>query len=147
MYVAYLLATYRGLPNVLVWMALLTAIYSFVTNRTTVGRRIYALGGNEKAAALSGIPTRRLVFLTFANMGMLAAVAGTGNRRGFLGACGEGAGTAQPSAFAQNTIGFDDSSASPTSRHANAVASSGRRRYPRFPQNASSGTCPAGRAG
>ena len=76
LYVAYLLATYRGLPNVLIWMALLTAIYTFVTNRTTVGRRIYALGGNEKAAALSGIRTRRLVFLTFANMGMLAALAG-----------------------------------------------------------------------
>ena len=76
LYVAYLLATYRGLPNVLIWMALLTAIYTFVTNRTTVGRRIYALGGNEKAAALSGIRTQRLVFLTFANMGMLAALAG-----------------------------------------------------------------------
>ena len=75
-YVCHLLATYRGLPNVLVWMALLTAIYAFVTNRTTLGRRIYALGGNEKAAALSGIRTRRLVFLTFANMGMLAALAG-----------------------------------------------------------------------
>ena len=76
LYVAYLLATYRGLPNVLIWMALLTALYTFVTNRTTLGRRIYALGGNEKAAQLSGVRTQRLVFLTFANMGMLAALAG-----------------------------------------------------------------------
>ena len=75
-YVAYLLATYRGIPNVLVWMAILTALYGFVTRRTTIGRRLYALGGNEKAAALSGIRTERLVFLTFANMGMLAALAG-----------------------------------------------------------------------
>ncbi|MCA1971449.1 MAG: sugar ABC transporter permease [Caenispirillum sp.] len=72
----YLMATFRGLPNVFVIMALLIAVYSFVANRTTVGRRIYAIGGNEKAAKLSGIRSERLVFLTFANMGMLAALAG-----------------------------------------------------------------------
>ena len=48
----------------------------FVTNRTTVGRRIYALGGNEKAARLSGIKTERLSFYTFVTMGVLAALAG-----------------------------------------------------------------------
>jgi putative multiple sugar transport system permease protein len=72
----YLLATYRGLPNVLVIMFLLIALYAFVTNRTVIGRRIYALGGNEKAARLSGIRTERLTFLTFVNMGVLAALAG-----------------------------------------------------------------------
>ncbi len=75
-YVAYLLATYRGIPNVLITMAVLMAAYTFLTNSTTVGRRIYALGGNVKAAKLSGINTERLTFLTFANMGMLAAFAG-----------------------------------------------------------------------
>jgi putative multiple sugar transport system permease protein len=70
------LGTYRGLPNVLVIMFLLVALYAFVTNRTTIGRRIYALGGNEKAARLSGIKTERLTFLTFVNMGMLAGLAG-----------------------------------------------------------------------
>ncbi len=75
-YMSYLMASFRGLPNVFIIMALLIAIYSFVANRTTVGRRIYAIGGNEKAAKLSGIRTERLVFLTFANMGMLAALAG-----------------------------------------------------------------------
>jgi len=75
-YVAYLLATYRGLPNVLISMGVLMAIYMFITNSTTIGRRIYAVGGNEKAAKLSGINTERLTFLTFANMGMLAALAG-----------------------------------------------------------------------
>ncbi|WP_201861831.1 multiple monosaccharide ABC transporter permease [Microvirga soli] len=72
----YLMATYRGLPNVLVIMAVLIALYAFVTNRTTIGRRIYALGGNEKAAKLSGIKTERLTFLTFVNMGVLAGLAG-----------------------------------------------------------------------
>jgi putative multiple sugar transport system permease protein len=75
-YITYLLSTARGLPNVLITMAVLIAAYTFVTNKTTIGRRIYALGGNEKAAKLSGIKTSRLVFLVFTNMGMLAALAG-----------------------------------------------------------------------
>ncbi|GGN39455.1 MULTISPECIES: multiple monosaccharide ABC transporter permease [Marinomonas] len=75
-YLSYMLSTYRGLPNVLITMAVLIAIYTFITNSTTIGRRIYALGGNVKAAKLSGINTERLTFLTFANMGMLAALAG-----------------------------------------------------------------------
>jgi len=75
-FIAWLLASGRGLPNVLITMAVLIAIYTFVTTKTTIGRRIYALGGNEKAAKLSGIKTDRLVFLVFVNMGMLAALAG-----------------------------------------------------------------------
>lgn len=75
-FLGYQLATYRGLPNVLVVMGVLIALYSFVTTRTTIGRRIYALGGNEKAAKLSGINTERLTFYAFVNMGVLAALAG-----------------------------------------------------------------------
>ena len=70
------LATYKGLPNVLIVMAVLIVFYDFITLRTTIGRRIYALGGNEKAARLSGIKTNRLAFYTFVNMGVLAALAG-----------------------------------------------------------------------
>ena len=73
---SYLLASYKGLPNVLIVMALLIAVFDFVTSRTTIGRRVYALGGNEKAAKLSGIKTERLAFYTFINMGVLAALAG-----------------------------------------------------------------------
>lgn len=75
-YMSWLMANFRGLPNVFIVMAILIALYSFVTNRMTIGRRIYAIGGNEKAARLSGIRTERLVFLTFVNMGMLAGLAG-----------------------------------------------------------------------
>jgi len=57
-------------------MGVLILLYQFIASRTVIGRRIYALGGNEKAARLSGIDTSRLIFLTFANMGLLAAVAG-----------------------------------------------------------------------
>ncbi len=73
---AYLLSTYKGLPNVLIIMALLMALFDFVTQRTVIGRRLYALGGNEKAARLSGIKTDRLSFWAFVNMGVLAALAG-----------------------------------------------------------------------
>ncbi|WP_159952777.1 multiple monosaccharide ABC transporter permease [Rhizobium sp. 18065] len=75
-FIGYQLATYKGLPNVLVIMAVLIAVYTFITTRSTVGRRIFALGGNEKAAKLSGINTERLTFYTFVNMGVLAALAG-----------------------------------------------------------------------
>ena len=72
----YLIVSHRGLPNVLLIMLALIALYAFVTNRMTVGRQIYAVGGNEKAAKLSGIRTERLTFFTFVNMGALAALAG-----------------------------------------------------------------------
>ena len=76
LYLSYLLASYKGLPNVLIIMSILIGAFAFVTTQTTIGRRIYALGGNEKAAKLSGIKTERLTFLTFVNMGVLAALAG-----------------------------------------------------------------------
>ncbi|WP_422375373.1 multiple monosaccharide ABC transporter permease [Roseibium sp.] len=75
-FVMFKLSLFRGLPNVLITMGVLTVIYAFITETTTVGRRIYALGGNQKAAKLSGIKTERLTFLAFTNMGVLAAAAG-----------------------------------------------------------------------
>ena len=72
----YLMASYKGIPNVLVIMFPFVAAYAFLTNQTVLGRRIYAMGGNEKAARLSGVNTPRLLFLTFVNMGALAALAG-----------------------------------------------------------------------
>jgi putative multiple sugar transport system permease protein len=72
----YLMASYKGIPNLLVIIFPFVAAYHFLTTQTVVGRRIYALGGNEKAARLSGVNTKRLVFLTFVNMGALAALAG-----------------------------------------------------------------------
>ncbi|MDN5568501.1 MAG: sugar ABC transporter permease, partial [Paracoccus sp. (in: a-proteobacteria)] len=76
LFVTWKLAWFRGLPNVLMSMVILTVVYVFLTERTTIGRRVYAVGGNAKAAKLSGIRTERLTFLTFVNMGLLAALAG-----------------------------------------------------------------------
>jgi putative multiple sugar transport system permease protein len=72
----YLMASYKGLPNVLVLLFVLIAAYAFMTSQTVIGRRIYAMGGNEKAARLSGVNTTRLLFYTFINMGVLASLAG-----------------------------------------------------------------------
>lgn len=72
----FMLATYRGLPTVLVIMCALIGLYTFIMNRTVIGRWVYAVGGNLKAAKLSGINTSRVTFFTFVNMGVLAAVAG-----------------------------------------------------------------------
>lgn len=75
-WMTWALANFRGLPNVFIVMAVLVALYAFISERTTIGRWIYAIGGNAKAAKLSGINSERVVFLTFVNMGMLAALAG-----------------------------------------------------------------------
>lgn len=72
----YSLALYKGIPMVLIIVTGLVIIYSFVTNRTIVGRHIYAYGGNPKAAALSGVKTKQILFWVYVNMGVLAALAG-----------------------------------------------------------------------
>ncbi|XEC93058.1 multiple monosaccharide ABC transporter permease [Paenibacillus tarimensis] len=72
----YVLASYEGIPNVLVLLFALVVIYSFVMRKTVMGRHIYALGGNEKAAKLSGVKTKKMTFWVFVNMGVLSALAG-----------------------------------------------------------------------
>ena len=72
----YKLARYNGLPFVLLIMVILIAIYAFITTKTVAGRQIYALGGNRKAANLSGIDTNKVFVWVYTNMGVLAAIAG-----------------------------------------------------------------------
>jgi putative multiple sugar transport system permease protein len=72
----YQLARHRGIPMVLVLLGVLVLIYSFITRKTVFGRHVYAFGGNEKAAKLSGIDTNKVFFLVYANMGLMAGVAG-----------------------------------------------------------------------
>lgn len=72
----WVLSSYRGYPILLIVLGISTVIYSFITNKTTTGRRIYATGGNRKAAELSGIDTNKLEFWIFVNMGIMSALAG-----------------------------------------------------------------------
>jgi putative multiple sugar transport system permease protein len=73
---SWIMANHKGLPNVLITMFALVALFMFITTRTTFGRRVYAMGGNEKAARLSGINTEKVTIAIFAIMGALAALAG-----------------------------------------------------------------------
>ena len=72
----YWLARYNGLAIIFLVIAVLIFAYSFFTSKTVPGRYIYAMGGNEKAAKLSGINTNKVLFLCYVNMSVLAAIAG-----------------------------------------------------------------------
>ena len=74
--ISYRLAQYKGIPSVLIWIALILLIYGYITANTAIGRYFYAVGGNEKATRLSGVNTKMVYFLAYANMGMLAGFAG-----------------------------------------------------------------------
>lgn len=69
------LAQYKGIPVILIWVSAVVALYSYVTSKTTTGRYFYAVGGNEKATALSGINTNRVYFMAYVNMALLSSVA------------------------------------------------------------------------
>ena len=70
------LSQYKGIPTALVWVALVIIIYTYITSKTTIGRHLYAIGGNETATQLSGINTKKIYFFAYTNMGFLAALAG-----------------------------------------------------------------------
>jgi putative multiple sugar transport system permease protein len=73
---AFVFYSHKGLP-VIGWILLaLVLVYSFIANRTVFGRHVYAVGGNEKAALLSGVKTKGTTFWVFVNMGALAGLAG-----------------------------------------------------------------------
>ena len=69
------LAMDGGIPTTLLWVAGIILIYSFITSKTTVGRHFYVLGGNMEAARLSGVNTRRIMFLAYLNMAVLTSIA------------------------------------------------------------------------
>ena len=72
----YWLALYRGIPSILVLLAVIFLIYNFFTTQTVYGRHLLAMGGNRKAAELSGIKTKKLLFFAFVNLAFLTAVSG-----------------------------------------------------------------------
>lgn len=76
MWFAWQLAHARGLPIVLIILGVLIVAYQLITTKTVFGRHVYAIGGNLSAAQLSGVKVKRVNFLMFVNIGVLAAVAG-----------------------------------------------------------------------
>jgi len=74
--ITWVLAGYQGLSWTVVIVLVLVAIYDFITNKTVLGRHIYAVGGNPEAAELSGISVKRIIYIVFGSMGMLSALSG-----------------------------------------------------------------------
>ncbi len=72
----FTLAKYRGFPNVSIILIIVIVVYAFLTKKTVFGRHVYAMGGNYEAAKLSGVKTKKTMFLIYVNMGLLAAVSG-----------------------------------------------------------------------
>ncbi len=76
LWVSYKLASHKGIPTALIWILLVLLFYGYLTTKTRIGRYLYAVGGNEKATRLSGINTKKVYFIAYVNMGLLAAFAG-----------------------------------------------------------------------
>ena len=76
LFFSFKLSQYKGLPTALIWVFVVVLVYSYITGKTTIGRHLYAVGGNEAATKLSGIDTRKVYFFAYTNMGFLAALAG-----------------------------------------------------------------------
>ena len=102
LFVASRLGQHNGIPAVLILLGVIVLLYSYFTQNTIHGRYLYAMGGNAKAAQLSGINTKRMMFFAYTNMGFLASVAalvcvarfnlastqaGTGYELDAIGAC------------------------------------------------------------
>ena len=75
-YITWILARYNGLSWTVVIVLIITALYNYLTNKTVLGRHIYAVGGNPEAAALSGINVKNITYFVFASMSMLSALSG-----------------------------------------------------------------------
>lgn len=75
-YITWILAQYNGLSWTVVIVLIVTALYNYLTNKTVLGRHIYAVGGNPEAAALSGINVKNITYFVFASMSMLSALSG-----------------------------------------------------------------------
>ena len=72
---SYSLSKYKGIPYILILLAVIVSIYAYYSSKTVSGRYYYAVGGNEKAAKLSGVNTNKVLFTAYINVAFLSAVA------------------------------------------------------------------------
>jgi len=75
-YITWILAGYNGFSWTVVVVIIVVLVYNFITEKTVLGRHIYAIGGNPDAAKLSGINVNRVSMIVFSSMSMLAALSG-----------------------------------------------------------------------
>ena len=74
LFFAYKLGLDKGIPFSLVWVAVIVLIYNFIASKTVIGRYFYTMGGNIEAARLSGIDTKKILFLAYLNMQFLTVI-------------------------------------------------------------------------
>lgn len=75
-YITWILAGYNGFSWTVIIVVAVVVIYHFLTTKTVLGRHIYAVGSNPEAAHLSGISVKKITFIVFGSMAMLAALSG-----------------------------------------------------------------------
>ncbi len=75
-WLTFKLANHKGIPTVMIWISLVLGIYQYITTKTAIGRHLYAVGGNEKATALSGVKTRNVFWFAYTSIGLMAGLAG-----------------------------------------------------------------------
>ncbi len=76
LWVTYKLASYKGIPTSLIWILLVVFIFGYITSKTRIGRYLYAVGGNKKAAQLSGVNVKNVYFFAYVCMGLMSGLAG-----------------------------------------------------------------------
>ena len=76
LFLTWQMASFRGIPTVVIWIVLVLGLYQYITTKTAMGRHLYAVGGNEKATALSGVKTRNVYWFAYASIGLMAGLAG-----------------------------------------------------------------------
>ena len=76
LFLTWQMASFRGIPTVVIWIVLVLGLYQYITTKTAMGRHLYAVGGNEKATALSGVKTRNVYWFDYASIGLMAGLAG-----------------------------------------------------------------------
>ena len=69
LFITWQMASFRGIPTVMIWICLVLGIYQYITTKTAMGRHLYAVGGNEKATALSGVKTRNVYWFAYTSIG------------------------------------------------------------------------------
>ena len=76
MFLAWAFLSYRGFPTLAIFLLVTTCLVSFLLNHTVFGRSVYAIGSNERAAFWAGVPIRKVKWLVYSLMGLLAGLTG-----------------------------------------------------------------------
>lgn len=75
-YTEFVVGTTMGVPNLVIYAAIVSVIVWILWNKTTFGKNLFAVGGNPEAAEVSGVNVMRTFLLTYSLAGILYGVGG-----------------------------------------------------------------------